>query len=53
MDEATNTAVQTFDAGWQTNILYSGYTITIITNYTWIHGRTYYVAFDSGTMISK
>ena len=48
MDGATNASVQTFDAGWQPNILYTGYTITIITNYTWIPGHTYYVLFDSG-----
>ncbi|CAF1170358.1 unnamed protein product [Rotaria sordida] len=48
MDATTNTAVQTFDAGWQSNILYTGNTIIIITNYTWIPGRRYYVLFDSG-----
>ncbi|CAF1348326.1 unnamed protein product, partial [Rotaria sordida] len=48
MDATTNTSVQTFDAGWQSNILYTGNTIIIITNYTWIPGRRYYVLFDSG-----
>lgn len=52
MDATTGLAVQTFDAGWQPNVVYTGTTIIMITNYTWIHGRTYYVLFDSGALIS-
>ncbi|CAF4624569.1 unnamed protein product [Rotaria sp. Silwood1] len=48
MDASTNTAVQTFDAGWESNILYSGDTISIIASYSWVPGRSYYVLFDSG-----
>jgi hypothetical protein len=48
MDASTNTSVLEFDAGWQSNILYTGNTIMIITNYTWTPGKTYYVLFDSG-----
>ncbi|CAF0806646.1 unnamed protein product [Rotaria sordida] len=48
MDASTNTSVQVFDAGWQPNILYYGNTISIITSYSWIPGRSYYVLFDSG-----
>lgn len=48
MDATNNTAVQVFDAGWQTNLIYTANTIIIVTNYAWIPGRTYYVLFDSG-----
>jgi hypothetical protein len=47
-DAATNTSVVCYDAGYASNILYSGYSITIITNVTWTYGHTYYVTMDSG-----
>jgi hypothetical protein len=47
-DAATNTSVVCYDAGYASNILYSGYSITIITNVTWTYGHTYYITMDSG-----
>lgn len=51
MDASTNILVQPFDAGWQSNILYTGKIIIILTNFTWHYERTYYVLFDSGRSI--
>ncbi|CAF4973187.1 unnamed protein product [Rotaria sp. Silwood1] len=50
MDASTNTSVRVFDAGWASNILYYGNTSSIITSYSWIPGRSYYVLFDSGVV---
>lgn len=47
-DAATNTPVVCYDAGYASNILYSGYTIIILTTITWTYGHTYYVTMDSG-----
>ncbi|CAM4848364.1 unnamed protein product [Rotaria magnacalcarata] len=47
-DAATNTSVVCYDAGYASNLLYNGYTITIITNVVWTYGHTYYVTMDSG-----
>ncbi|CAF3370210.1 unnamed protein product [Rotaria socialis] len=47
-DAATNTSVVCYDAGYASNLLYNGYTITIITNVVWTYGHSYYVTFDSG-----
>ncbi|CAF3340862.1 unnamed protein product [Rotaria sp. Silwood1] len=47
-DAATNTSVVCYDAGYASNLLYNGYTVTIITHVTWTYGHTYYVTMDSG-----
>ncbi|CAF1324902.1 unnamed protein product, partial [Adineta ricciae] len=47
-DEATNASVLCYDAGYAANIIYTGYTIVITTNYTWTPGKFYYVTMDSG-----
>lgn len=51
MDASTNTSVVQYDAGWAPNMIYTGNTIIIVTNYTWTLGGNYYVLFDSGTFI--
>ena len=48
VNASTGTVVQMFDAGWEPNVVYTGYTIVIVTNYTWTEGATYYVLFHSG-----
>lgn len=53
MDAATSTAVQLFDAGWAPNMIYTGNTIIIVTNYSWVPGANYYVLFDSGMFILR
>ncbi|CAF1256074.1 unnamed protein product [Rotaria sp. Silwood1] len=50
IDASTNTSVRVFDAGWAPNILYYGNTSSIITSYSWIPERSYYVLFDSGVV---
>ncbi|CAM2703759.1 unnamed protein product [Rotaria socialis] len=48
-DAATNSVVVQYDAGWSSNIPYSGNTITIlVTNYIWTQGHTYYMTMDEG-----
>ena len=42
------TTVLQYDCGWSPNVIYSGSTIIIKTNYTWTPGHNYYVTFDSG-----
>ncbi|CAF1435406.1 unnamed protein product [Adineta ricciae] len=47
-DADTNATVLWYDAGYAPNIIYTGYTIVIITNYTWSPGKFYYITMDSG-----
>ncbi|CAF0791008.1 unnamed protein product [Adineta ricciae] len=47
-DADTNATVLWYDAGYAPNIIYTGYTIVIITNYTWSSGKFYYITMDSG-----
>ncbi|CAF1082691.1 unnamed protein product, partial [Adineta ricciae] len=47
-DASTNASVLCYDAGYAANIIYTGYTIVIITNHTWTPGSFYYVTMDSG-----
>jgi hypothetical protein len=47
-DAATNLTVVQYDAGYAQNILYTGNTILILTNYTWAYGHTYYITMDEG-----
>ncbi|CAF1361587.1 unnamed protein product [Adineta ricciae] len=47
-DAATNNTVFCYDAGYSANVIYTGYTIVIITNYTWTPGAFYYITMDSG-----
>ena len=51
MDASTNATVLMYDAGWAPNMVYTGNTIIIVTNYTWAMGGNYYVLFDSGRFI--
>ncbi|UJR34575.1 hypothetical protein I4U23_027351 [Adineta vaga] len=44
----TNATVLKYDAGYASNIIYTGNVIVIITNYTWTPGKFYYVTMDSG-----
>ncbi|CAF3771940.1 unnamed protein product [Rotaria sordida] len=48
-DATTNTTVQSYDCGWQSEVTYTGYTIVIrFPTAPWIVGHSYYVMFDSG-----
>ncbi|CAF1080336.1 unnamed protein product [Rotaria sordida] len=48
-DSTTNTIVQSYDCGWQSEVTYTGYTIVIrFPTAPWIVGHSYYVMFDSG-----
>ncbi|UJR38695.1 hypothetical protein I4U23_031361 [Adineta vaga] len=47
-DADTNSSVLCYDAGYASNVIYTGYTIVIVTNYTWTAGKVYYVTMDSG-----
>lgn len=51
IDAANNSVVQEYDAGWHPNVVYTGKTIVVITNYTWKYGANYYVTFDSGKLL--
>ncbi|CAF3101921.1 unnamed protein product [Rotaria sp. Silwood2] len=42
------TVVLSYDAGWSSNIIYSGSTIIIYAPYAWTPGHLYYITFDSG-----
>ncbi|UJR34805.1 hypothetical protein I4U23_027586 [Adineta vaga] len=44
----TNATVLYYDAGYASNIVYTGPAIVIITNYTWTPGKSYYITMDSG-----
>ncbi|CAF0743597.1 unnamed protein product [Adineta steineri] len=46
--DSTNATVFCYDAGYSPNVIYTGYTIVIVTNYTWTPGQSYYVTMDSG-----
>jgi hypothetical protein len=38
-----------YDAGWASNILYNGNTITIrVINFVWSYGHSYYITMDEG-----
>lgn len=50
VNAANNVTVEQYDAGWAPNMVYTGNTIIIVTNYSWIPGNTYYVLFDSGRL---
>ena len=51
IDASNDIIVQQFDAGWQSNVVYTGKTIIIVTNYTWSYGANYYITFDSGKFL--
>ncbi|CAF3354020.1 unnamed protein product [Rotaria sp. Silwood2] len=42
------TVVLSYDAGWSSNIIYSGSTIIIYAPYAWTPGHLYYITLDSG-----
>ena len=44
----SNASVLCYDAGYSANVIYTGYTIVITTNFTWTAGAFYYVTMDSG-----
>ncbi|CAF0736613.1 unnamed protein product [Adineta steineri] len=46
--DSTNASVLCYDAGYSPNIIYTGYTIVIVTSLTWTPGQSYYVTMDSG-----
>ncbi|CAF3887084.1 unnamed protein product [Adineta steineri] len=46
--DSTNATVFCYDAGYSPNVIYTGYTIVIVTNYTWTPGQSYYVTMDNG-----
>ncbi|CAF4268067.1 unnamed protein product, partial [Adineta steineri] len=46
--DSTNASVLCYDAGYSPNIIYTGYTIVIVTTITWTPGESYYVTMDSG-----
>ena len=50
VNASDNATVLQYDAGWAPNMVYTGNTILIMTNYSWIPGNTYYVLFDSGIL---
>ncbi|CAF1000208.1 unnamed protein product [Adineta ricciae] len=45
---SSNASVLCYDAGYAPNVIYTGYTIVIVTNFTWTPGAFYYVTMDSG-----
>ncbi|CAF1402141.1 unnamed protein product [Adineta ricciae] len=47
-DADTNVSVVCYDAGYASNLVYTGDTIVIVAIYSWIPGKTYYVTMDSG-----
>ncbi|UJR29667.1 hypothetical protein I4U23_017215 [Adineta vaga] len=47
-EAATNVLVLCYDAGYASNVVYTGYTIVVTTNYTWTPGLFYYITMDSG-----
>ncbi|CAF1532080.1 unnamed protein product [Adineta ricciae] len=47
-EAATNVSAVCYDAGYASNVVYTGYTIVITTNYTWSKGSFYYITMDSG-----
>ena len=53
VDASNNATVVQYDAGWSPSMIYTGNTIIIYTNYSWIPGRSYYVLFDSGKFIQS
>ncbi|CAF1122378.1 unnamed protein product [Adineta steineri] len=46
--DTTNASVLCYDAGYSPNVIYTGYTIVIVTTITWTPGESYYVTMDSG-----
>ncbi|CAF1566992.1 unnamed protein product, partial [Adineta steineri] len=46
--DTTNASVLCYDAGYSPNVIYTGYTIVIVTTLTWTPGQSYYVTMDSG-----
>ncbi|CAF1140386.1 unnamed protein product [Adineta steineri] len=46
--DSTNATVFCYDAGYSPNVIYTGYTIVIVTNYTWTPGQSYYVTLGDG-----
>ncbi|CAF0814037.1 unnamed protein product [Adineta steineri] len=46
--DTTNASVLCYDAGYSPNVIYTGYTIVIVTTITWTPGQSYYVTMDSG-----
>ncbi|CAF4334026.1 unnamed protein product, partial [Adineta steineri] len=46
--DTTNATVFCYDAGYSPNVIYTGYTIVIVTNYTWTPGQSYYVTLGDG-----
>ncbi|CAF3777214.1 unnamed protein product [Adineta steineri] len=46
--DTTNATVFCYDAGYSPNVIYTGYTIVIVTNYTWTPGQSYYVTLSDG-----
>ncbi|CAF1247140.1 unnamed protein product [Adineta steineri] len=46
--DSTNATVFCYDAGYSPNVIYTGYTIVIVTNYVWTPGQSYYVTMDNG-----
>ena len=45
---SSNASVLCYDAGYSPNVIYTGNTIVIVTNFTWTPGAFYYVTMDSG-----
>ncbi|CAF1049455.1 unnamed protein product [Adineta steineri] len=46
--DTTNASVLCYDAGYSPNVIYTGYTIVIVTTITWTPGQSYYVTMDNG-----
>ncbi|CAF1102277.1 unnamed protein product [Adineta steineri] len=46
--DSTNATVLCYDSGYSPNVIYTGYTIVIVTTITWTPGQSYYVTMDSG-----
>ncbi|CAF0745459.1 unnamed protein product [Adineta ricciae] len=46
--DTTNASVVCYDAGYAPNVIYTGYVIVVVVNYTWTPGAFYYVTMDSG-----
>ncbi|CAF0878435.1 unnamed protein product [Adineta steineri] len=46
--DTTNATVLCYDAGYSPNVIYTGYTIVIVTDITWTPGQSYYVTMDDG-----
>ncbi|CAF1288487.1 unnamed protein product [Adineta steineri] len=46
--DTTNASVLCYDAGYSPNVIYTGYTIVIVTDITWTPGQSYYVTMDDG-----